>query len=288
MRVKTLESKEIYFEHLSENTTYHLLIIGDALKVLKDENIFPDESVNLVVTSPPYGLRKKYGSKYRDKFNLEKWTRMIETVGKELFRILTPNGSLFLNVSPIPHPKTKEIIPLDSYAYFLLKKSGFYLRNKIIWHFHNMQNCTKRLSGRWEAILWFVKDIKNYVFNLDAIRVPYLTNDKRIKGKGRNPTDVWYFDRVNNMTKKKLGINHPCVFPEPMIERIIKMSSNPGDIVLDPFVGSGTTMRVARKLNRNSIGIEINPEYRKLICRRLELDNLMYGKCIFKVINYDN
>jgi len=151
-----------------------------------------------------------------------------------------------------------------------------------------MQNCTKRLSGRWEAILWFVKDIKNYVFNLDAIRVPYLTNDKRIKGKGRNPTDVWYFDRVNNMTKKKLGINHPCVFPEPMIERIIKMSSNPGDIVLDPFVGSGTTMRVARKLNRNSIGIEINPEYRKLICRRLELDNLMYGKCIFKVINYDN
>jgi len=83
MRVKTLESKEIYFEHLSENTTYHLLIIGDALKVLKDENIFPDESVNLVVTSPPYGLRKKYGSKYRDKFNLEKWTRMIETVGKD-------------------------------------------------------------------------------------------------------------------------------------------------------------------------------------------------------------
>ena len=71
-----------------------------------------------------------------------------------------------------------------------------------------MQNCNRRLSGRWEKILWFVKDINNYIFNLDSIRIPYITkNDKRLDPDGgRNPTDVWYFDRVNNMTKNKLNI----------------------------------------------------------------------------------
>jgi len=265
----------------------HLLIIGDALQVLKDEDLLPTGSVSLIVTSPPYGLGKDYGSVFRDSFDLSEWTDMIEKVGIEAHRILKPNGSFFLNVSPIPHKKTTEILPLDSYAYMALKKCGFYLRNKIIWHFHNMQNCTKRLSGRWEAVLWFVKDIKNYVFNLDAIRVPYLTNDKRIQGEGRNPTDVWYFNRVNNMTKNKLGIDHPCVYPEEMIMRIMKMSSYPGDLVLDPFVGSGTTMRVAKILNRNSIGIEINPRYEKLVRKRVGPEKpTLQGKCTFEVIRY--
>lgn len=268
-----------------EFRTKHLLIIGDALQVLRDRRYFKDESIDIVVTSPPYGLGKNYGA-FKDKFEIDEWTQFIEKVGKEIYRILKPHGSFFLNVSPIPDRKTTEIIPLDSYAYFALKKCGFKLRNKIIWHFHNMQNCVKRLSGRWEAILWMVKDIKNYIFNLDAIRVPYLTNDKRITGKGRNPTDVWYFDRVNNMTKKKLKINHPCVYPEAMIERIIKMSSNPGDTVLDPFVGSGTTMRVARILNRNSIGIEINPDYEVLIRRRIGIEE-NEDKNVFKVIKYE-
>lgn len=267
--------------------TTHCLIIGDALKVLPDKKYFADESVNLIITSPPYGLGKRYGDYFLDRFDLTSWIEMLEIVGKQVWRILKPNGSFFLNVSPIPHPKNKEIVPLDSYAYFALKKCNFYLRNKIIWHFNNMQNCVKRLSGRWEAVLWFVKDINNYVFNLDAVRVPYLTNDKRIKGVGRNPTDVWYFDRINNVTKKKLQINHPCVYPDAMIERIVKMSSYPGDLVMDPFVGSGTTMRVAKILNRNSIGVEINPEFEKIIRKRLQMEN-PWDESSFKVIVYDD
>ena len=267
--------------------TKHLLIIGDALQVLKDRDLLPTESVSLIITSPPYGLGKDYGEDFRDDFKLSEWTDMIKEVSIEARRVLKPNGSFFLNVSPIPHKKTSEILPLDSYAHMALKKCGFYLRNKIIWHFHNMQNCTKRLSGRWEAVLWFVKDIKNYVFNLDAIRVSYLTNDKRIRGEGRNPTDVWYFDRVNNMTKIKLGIDHPCVYPEDMIMRIMKMSSYPHDLVLDPFVGSGTTMRAAKILNRNSIGIEINPRYEKLVRKRVEPEKpTLQGRCTFEVIRY--
>ena len=145
-----------------------------------------------------------------------------------------------------------------------------------------MQNCTNRLSGRWESVLWFVKDIKNYQFNLDDIRIPYITkNDKRLEGgKGRNPTDTWnfdiaesdfwYFDRVNNMTKNKLGLtDHPCIYPTPMIERIIKMSSDKKDVILDPFLGSGTTLVAAEKLDRIGLGIEIDEDYSEIIDKRV-------------------
>jgi len=161
------------------------------------------------------------------------------------------------------------------------------LRNQIIWHFNNMQNCTNRLSGRWETILWFVKDIKNYKFNLDDIRLPYITKkDKRLTGTGRNPTDVWYFDRVNNMTKNKLNLNHPTVYPDQLIERILKMSTDKHDLVLDPFVGSGTTIKVSKNLERDSIGIEIDPKYKELVKRRLHEDESVHD---FKldIIQYD-
>lgn len=90
------------------------------------------------------------------------------------------------------------------------------------------------------------------------------------------------------MTKMKMGIGHPCVYPEEMIKRIMKMSSYPGDLILDPFVGSGTTMRVAKILNRNSIGIEINPKYEKLVEKRVEPKKpTLQGKCTFEVVRYN-
>ncbi len=290
MTDKTLKQTSI-IELPDEKKTNHKLIIGDALEALKNEDLIGSESIQSIITSPPYGLYKDYGGFYEDKFNLEQWKELIDKIAKNSRRILKKNGSFLINISPIPkNTKTKEITPLDSYVYFIFKENGYFLRNKIIWHFNNMQNCIKRLSGRWEAILWFVKDLNDYIFNLEDIRIPFITKkDKRLEGKkGRNPTDHWYFNRVNNMTKNRLKINHPCVYPDPMIERIIKMTTNENDIVLDPFVGSGTTMRVARYLNRNSIGIEINPNYIDLIKRRLELNNLKYGKSKFKVIRFNN
>ena len=268
--------------------TNHRLIIGDCLQVLRDSKFVTKGSVRLAITSPPYGLKKDYGGMYLDKFNLERWLEMIGSVAEALYDVITPDGSFFLNVSPIPDPRTTEIVPLDSYAFIEVRKYGFFLRNKIVWHFNNMQNPIRRLSGRWEAVLWFVKDLEHYVFNLDAIRIPYITkHDKRLTGSGRNPTDVWYFDRINNMTKRKLGINFPAVFPDAMIERIVKMSSKEGDIILDPFVGSGTTMKVAKALKRNSIGIEINPKYVDLIKRRIEPEKWTLGSDVnFQVTHY--
>lgn len=242
--------------------------IGDCREVLKE---VPSESVKLVVTSPPYNIGKPYG-KYKDKVALIDWEDLINDVTKEVHRILTPDGSFFLNLSPVPFGNDKEILPLPFIGYQIMKNNGFYLRNMITWTFNNMQNCVNRLSGRYENILWGVKDINNYVFNLDEIRIPYITkNDKRLEGgKGRNPTDVWYFDRVNNMTKKKLNLTHPTVYPLEMIMRILKMSSNPGDTILDPFVGSGTSLVAAKILGRNGIGIEIDKNFAKEIQMRLD------------------
>jgi len=253
-------------------------VIGDCISNM---NEMTPKSVNTIVTSPPYNLDKKYG-KYDDNRTFEEWEMLIDQTAKAAKNILKDNGSFFLNVSPIPDKKTKEIIPLDALAYFIFKRNGYALRNSIVWHFNNMQNCTNRLSGRWESILWFVKDINNYQFNLDDIRIPYITkNDKRLEGgTGRNPTDTWnfdlpesdfwYFDRVNNMTKNKLGLTeHPCIYPTPMIERIIKMTTQKGDVVLDPFLGSGTTLVAVRKQDRVGIGFELDERYSEIIEKRI-------------------
>lgn len=182
---------------------------GDCRELLKT---VPDASVRLVVTSPPYNIGKSYG-KYKDKIALNDWQDLINDTTKEVCRILTPDGAFFLNLSPVPLGSSKEIIPLPFLGYQIFKDNGLYLRNMITWTFNNMQNCTNRLSGRYENILWGVKDIDNYIFNLDDVRIPYLTKgDKRLaEGGGRNPTDVWYFDRVNNMTPVYNFINDRLV-----------------------------------------------------------------------------
>lgn len=241
---------------------------GDCRQLLKK---IPSNSVAVVITSPPYNIKKQYG-KYEDNIEFSDWKKLIKETTKEVFRVLKPNGSFFLNLSPIPYGTDKEILPLPYVGYEIIQSCGFKLRNMITWTFNNMQNCTNRLSGRYENILWCVKDIKNYVFNLDDVRIPYITKkDKRlVGGPGRNPTDVWYFDRVNNMTKKHLNLTHPTIYPIEMIERIIKMASNPGDTVLDPFLGSGTTVVAALKLGRIGIGFELDDKYESEIKNRLE------------------
>lgn len=244
---------------------------GDSRELIKKVET---GTIKMAVTSPPYNIGKNYGQ-YTDDVQMEEWRELVDEISKQMSRVLTPDGSFFFNVSPVPDRKTKEIIPLPSIAWTIFKKNGYFLRNEIIWHFNNMQNCVNRLSGRWEAVLWFVKDINNYVFNLKEVKIPVITkNDKRFDAnQGRNPTDVWYFDRVNNMTKKKLGIEKaPCVYPIPMIERIVKMSTNEGDWVLDPFVGSGTTLVVCKNLHRNAIGFDIDSDYAEIIKKRLNTE----------------
>lgn len=246
---------------------YIKIQFGDCRELIKN---IPDGSVDLVVTSPPYNIGKKYG-KYSDNVSLEEWKELIDEITREIYRILKPSGSFFLNLSQIPYGNDKEILPLPFLGYNLMKENNFFIRNIITWTFNNMQNCVNRLSGRYENIIWGVKDLKNYKFNLDDIRIPYITkNDKRLTGKGRNPTDVWYFDRVNNMVKKKNNLTHPTIYPIDMIERIILMSSDKGDTILDPFLGSGTSVIAAAKLERHGIGFELDTKYEGEILSRIK------------------
>jgi DNA modification methylase len=248
------------------NNKDYVLHIGDCIEYMKK---IESESIDLIVTSPPYNIGKKYGV-YNDNRNFEEWKKLIDDFLKESNRILKDSGSIFLNLSPIPIGKDREIFPLPYLGYELIKKNNFFVKNIITWTFNNMQNCTNRLSGRYENIIWAIKDKTKFKFNLDEVRVEYITkNDKRLTGLGRNPTDVWFFNRVNNVTKKKKGISHPTVYPEEMIERIIKMTTNINDIVLDPFLGSGTTIIAALELNRKAIGIELDKKYEKEIIKRI-------------------
>lgn len=259
---------------------------------------FDDNSIDLMVTSPGYFVGKKYEIDKSFADYLEYHTKTVNL----LYDKLASNGSVFWNVAQTP--LDNEIIPLGAIYYKIFKDAGFYLKNWIIWHFEGGINTKNRLSGRYENILWFVKDKDNYKFNLDDIRVPAKwQNDPRVNPKGKNPTDVWefkskdlkpeeikyfieqvkkdnernksdlsdnflYIDRVVNVSNEKTI--HPCQFPEKLIERIIKASSDKGDMVVDIFLGSGTTAKVSRELKRNFIGIDLDLDYCKVSQKRID------------------
>ena len=242
------------------------IIHGDTLQTLKK---FPSNKINLIITSPSYMLGKEYDSEK----SLEEYKKYHADVIKECHRVLTEDGALYWNVAQTPW--NGEILPLGAIFYDILKKENFYLKNWIIWHFEGGLNAKKRLSGRYENILWMVKDKENFVFNLDDIRIPAKWHmDKRCNPKGKNPTDfwtevdyVWDINRVVNVSKEKTP--HPTQFPEKMIKRIIKSSSNKDDIVMDIFSGSGTVMKVAEEEGRKWIGIDKELKYCKIALKRV-------------------
>ena len=245
-KIKIAESKKLP-KLSSIKPVTNTIIHGDTLQTLKK---IPSNKINLIITSPSYMLGKEYD---REK-SLEEYKEYHSDVIKECHRVLTKDGALYWNVAQ--KPWDGEILPLGAIFYEILKKKKFYLKNWIIWHFEGGLNAKKRLSGRYENILWVVKDKENFVFNLDDIRIPAKWHmDKRCNPKGKNPTDfwtdvdyVWDINRVVNVSKEKTS--HPTQFPEKMIKRIIKASSNKDDIVMDVFAGSGTVMKVAKDEGR--------------------------------------
>lgn len=136
----------------------------------------------------------------------------------------------------------------------------------IVWHYTQGIGKTIGFSPRHDDILLFTKS-KNYTFNLDSVRVPQKYYRARNNMRGANPGDVWEFSHVHYCNTNRQS--HPTQKPEGLIERMILASSNEADLVLDPFAGSGTTLRVCQQLNRSAIGFEINPEYVSITKERL-------------------
>jgi len=231
----------------------------------------PDESMKLIVTSPPYNIGKVYETRSELDIYVEQQAVTIE----ECVRLLHPHGSICWQVGN--HVNSGEIFPLDTILYPIFKRHGLKLRNRIIWHFEHGLHCTRRLSGRYETILWFTKS-DSYCFDVDPIRVPAkYPNKKHFKGpkagqlsgnpNGKNPGDVWIFPNVKNNHVEKT--DHPCQFPVELVERLVLSMTQSGDSVLDPFMGVGSSVIAAVKNGRAGYGCDVVEDYVQVARDRL-------------------
>lgn len=246
------------------------LLKGDCMQHMA---AYSDGHFQAIVTSPPYNI----GKEYERRKTIADYAMWLRTVVIECGRVLADGGSLWLQVGNCV--MNGSAIPIDALAYPFLADAGLVIRNRIVWTVDHGLHATKRLSGRHETILWATKG-DNYLFDLDAIRVPQKHPGKRYfkgprKGElscnplGKNPGDVWAITQVKNNHPEKTA--HPCQFPEALVERCILASTRPGDRVLDPFGGSGTTAVVADRLGRLCTLIEQSPEYLEIAKARLGL-----------------
>lgn len=233
----------------------------------------PDGSASLIVTSPPYNI----GKAYETRGPLDAYLDAQERVIREAVRIAADGGHIVWQVGN--HIDNGEVVPLDVVLYPIFKRMGLKLRNRIVWHFEHGLHASRRLSGRYETILWFTKG-DSYQFDLDPIRVPQkYPNKKAFKGPklgqltgnplGKNPSDVWIIPNVkSNHVEKTI---HPCQFPIELIERLVLSMTKPGDLVVDPFGGVGSAILAAVLNGRRGAMAEIMPEYLDAAAERLDL-----------------
>ncbi|MBI5529021.1 MAG: site-specific DNA-methyltransferase [Deltaproteobacteria bacterium] len=242
---------------------------GDCLDFLKT---IPDNSVQLIVTSPPYNIGKEYEKKLR----LEHYVERQEEVIVESFRVLKDSGSICWQVGN--YVDSSSIVPIDSVLFPVFSRLGMKMRNRIVWHFEHGLHCTKRFSGRYETIIWYTKS-DQYVFNLDPVRVPQKYPGKKyFKGPktgqyscnplGKNPGDLWTIPNVKSNHIEKTV--HPCQFPVELVERLVLSLTDEGDWVLDPFLGVGSTIVAAVLHSRRGAGADVERKYLEIARKRIQ------------------
>ena len=230
------------------------VICGDAVTEMQN---LPTSSINLIVTDPPYNLSKDYGI-CQDNLSFNEYMSFSRKWLSEAVRLLTNDGSIYVFMG------TRYI----SYIYAMLEQEfKLFFNSWITWFYTQGIGKVKGFSPRHDDILFFTKHPKNFTFNIDNIRVPQKFYRSVNNMRGANPGNVWEFSHTHYCSKNRK--NHPTQKPEALFERIILTSSNEGDLILDPFVGSGTAVRVCQQLNRNCIGIDINPDYVEMANLRL-------------------
>jgi len=234
-------------------------------------------TIKLVVTSPPYNIDIDYGNKtingkvveskgkkYKDDMRESEYRDMLRRVFNECKRVLVENGSIWINIKN-RYSNGEVIPPFWINQYF----EEMFLKNIIIWNFDWGGASRKRFSSRYEFIFWYTKKRKDYTFNLEDVKIPSVNyRPKRYNSLKKNPTNVWKIPMVSGNFLERT--DHPAQYPEKLIERIILVGSDEGEIILDPFIGSGTTAVVAKKLGRDYIGYEIEEDYIKMAEKRLK------------------
>lgn len=259
-----------------ENT---IIALGDTINFL---NGIKNETIDLIFADPPYNLGKDFG-KGKDSWDCKKeyldWCyKWID----ECFRVLKPDGSFYLMNS------TQNIPFINIYL-----EEHYHIVNNIIWSYDSSGVQSKKKFGSLYEPITFAtkKNSAKYTFNWSDIMVEAKTGAKRkLIDYRKNPPqpyntkkvpgNVWDFPRVR--FKMDEYENHPSQKPEILLERIVKVSSNVGDIVLDPFGGSFSTAGVARRLNRKALSVDINDEYFKIGIRRTEISDKYKGELLKK------
>lgn len=227
----------------------------------------PDGTIDLILADPPYGLGKDYGND-SDKREARVYLEWMESWLDAAIPKLKPNGSLFIFLTWRFSPEI-----------FVMLKQRMTMMNEIIWdrRVPSMGGSTRSFTSVHDTIGFFVKS-KGYYFDLDSVRIPYDAETKKARSRsifvgakwleiGCNPKDLWSVSRLHKIHPERT--DHPTQKPLEIIERMVKVSCPPGGIVLDPFMGSGTTAVAASRLGRNFVGFELNPEYCEIIERRL-------------------
>ena len=261
------------------------IFLGDCKKVLKS---IEENSVDLIVTSPPYADQRKatYGG-----ISPDKYVEWFLPISKELLRVLKPTGTFILNIK-------EKVVDCERSTYVMelileMRKQGWLWTEEFIWHKKNSYpgKWSNRFRDAWERLLQFNKSKKFNMYQ-DTVRVPVgdwangrlknlsetdkiRDNAKNGSGFGKNISnwigrDTVYPTNVVHLSTECNNKNHSAAFPDALPEWFIKLFTQENDTVLDPFMGSGTTNFVAQRMNRNSIGIEILPEYYNMV--KTELD----------------
>ena len=238
----------------------------------------------LALLDPPYNKSIAYGEHYDDDLPDGQYLADMAEMLAAVHRVLTADGSAFLFCD----------------VYYLAdlilsaKAVGFHLNTVIPWHYPFGVHLTTRLTPSWTPVVWLNKDPGRFVFNRDAVKVPSMRelkyNDRRAKPGGRTPANVWALDpaayegqlyrpdgdcwHVPRLcgTHKERVPGLPTQLPLALVRRILAMSSDPGDAVLDPYLGSGTTLVAAHQLGRRGVGIELSPDTADTAARRLEAE----------------
>ncbi|QTA81395.1 SAM-dependent methyltransferase [Desulfonema limicola] len=226
---------------------------GDVIELFSE---IKNNSVDLIIADPPYNLGKNYGNN-QDLKGFEDYLSFSSKWLNEAYRVLKPNGTIYVFMG----------VRFISYLFDILdKKLGMFFNSWICWHYTQGMGKKIGFSPRHDDILMFNKT-QNFTFNLDNVRVPQKYYRARNNMRGANPGDVWKFSHVHYCNPNRQ--EHPTQKPEGLMERMVLASSNETEMVLDPFCGSGTTLRVCQQLNRNCIGFELNPDYIQMTKKRL-------------------
>ena len=251
---------------------------GDCLEGMKK---LKPGSIDLAFADPPFNIGFEYDL-YEDQLDDDKYLAWSHDWIAQVVRLLKDSGTFWLAIG-------------DEYAaemkVLMQRELGLTCRSWVIWYYTFGVNCKRKFNRSHAHLFQMVKDPDHFTFNTDTIRVPsarqLVYGDRRANPQGRLPDDTWvlrpqdlpegfrsdgdtwYFARVAGTFKERAGF-HGCQMPEQLIGRIVRASSNENDWVLDPFLGSGTTGTVAKKLNRQFIGFELSPEYVQQARGRIE------------------